>query len=92
MKIRRISASSAQETRNDQFLIRRIHYNQYAVCTAVHQPVLALEAWARRVDIRMADMSQPGYDDHRLVHDLLVQQAALQRELQEIRGRVTALE
>ncbi|GJT37615.1 hypothetical protein Tco_0937480 [Tanacetum coccineum] len=37
MKIRRISASSAQETRNDQFLIRRIHYNQYAVCTAVHQ-------------------------------------------------------
>ncbi|GKA87230.1 hypothetical protein Tco_0808941 [Tanacetum coccineum] len=37
MKIRRISASSAQETRNDQFPIRRIHYNQYAVCTAVHQ-------------------------------------------------------
>ncbi|GJR53930.1 hypothetical protein Tco_1404451 [Tanacetum coccineum] len=35
MKIRRISASSAQETRNDQFPIRRIHYNQYAVCTAV---------------------------------------------------------
>ncbi|GJR53874.1 putative reverse transcriptase domain-containing protein [Tanacetum coccineum] len=31
MKIRRISASSAQETRNDQFPIRRIHYNQYAV-------------------------------------------------------------
>ncbi|GJZ66908.1 hypothetical protein Tco_0630148 [Tanacetum coccineum] len=37
MKIRHISASSTQETRNDQFLIRRIHYNQYAVCTAVHQ-------------------------------------------------------
>ncbi|GJR07816.1 hypothetical protein Tco_0790468 [Tanacetum coccineum] len=37
MKIRRISANSAQETRNDQFPIRRIHYNQYAVCTAVHQ-------------------------------------------------------
>ncbi|GJZ26323.1 hypothetical protein Tco_0570576 [Tanacetum coccineum] len=37
MKIRRISASSAQETRNDQFSIRCIHYNQYAVCTAVHQ-------------------------------------------------------
>ncbi|GKA46757.1 hypothetical protein Tco_0739640 [Tanacetum coccineum] len=37
MKIRRISASSAQETRNDQFSIWRIHYNQYAVCTAVHQ-------------------------------------------------------
>ncbi|GKB29288.1 hypothetical protein Tco_0868689 [Tanacetum coccineum] len=36
MKIRRISASSAQETRNDQFPIWRIHYNQYAVCTVVH--------------------------------------------------------
>ncbi|GKE77145.1 hypothetical protein Tco_1543265 [Tanacetum coccineum] len=36
MKIRRINASSAQEMRNDQFLIWRIHYNQYAVCTAVH--------------------------------------------------------
>ncbi|GJS38673.1 hypothetical protein Tco_0563716 [Tanacetum coccineum] len=29
MKIRHISASSAQETRNDQFPIRRIYYNQY---------------------------------------------------------------
>ncbi|GKB18432.1 hypothetical protein Tco_0852355 [Tanacetum coccineum] len=56
------------------------------------RPVLALEAWAGHVDTRMASMSQAGYDDHRLVHDLLVQQAALQRELQEMRGRVTALE
>ncbi|GJV63130.1 zf-CCHC domain-containing protein, partial [Tanacetum coccineum] len=37
MKIRRISASSALETRNDQFLIWRIHYNQYTICTVVHQ-------------------------------------------------------
>ncbi|GKE77405.1 reverse transcriptase domain-containing protein, partial [Tanacetum coccineum] len=37
IKIRRISASSTQETRNDQFLIRRIHYNQYTVCTAVRR-------------------------------------------------------
>ncbi|GJR09974.1 putative reverse transcriptase domain-containing protein [Tanacetum coccineum] len=37
MKIRRIGASSAQETCNYQFPIWRIHYNQYAVCTAVHQ-------------------------------------------------------
>ncbi|GJS64854.1 putative reverse transcriptase domain-containing protein [Tanacetum coccineum] len=44
------------------------------------------------VDTRMADMSWAGYDDHRLIHDMLVQQAALQRELQEMRGRVTALE
>nr|GEV99905.1 hypothetical protein [Tanacetum cinerariifolium] len=34
MKIRRISVGSAQETRNDQFPIRRITLHQYAVCTA----------------------------------------------------------
>ncbi|GJZ15873.1 hypothetical protein Tco_0551550, partial [Tanacetum coccineum] len=44
------------------------------------------------VDTRMADMSRAGYDDHRLVHDMLVQQVALQRELQEMRGHVTTLE
>nr|GEY19934.1 hypothetical protein [Tanacetum cinerariifolium] len=37
MKIQRISTSSAQETRNDQFLIRRITLHQYVICTAVHQ-------------------------------------------------------
>nr|GEX79662.1 hypothetical protein [Tanacetum cinerariifolium] len=56
------------------------------------RPVLALEAWAGHVDTRMVDMSRAGYDDHRLVYDMLLQQAALQRELQEMRGRVTALE
>ncbi|GJT44620.1 hypothetical protein Tco_0953335 [Tanacetum coccineum] len=59
---------------------------------ALWRLVLAFEAWAERVDTRMAGMSQAGYDDHRLIHDMLVQQAALQRELQEMRGRVTALE
>nr|GEX09754.1 hypothetical protein [Tanacetum cinerariifolium] len=59
---------------------------------ALWRPVLALKAWAGRVDTRMADMSQAGYDDHRLVHDMLLQQTALQRELQEMRGRVTTLE
>ncbi|GJT87481.1 hypothetical protein Tco_1069198, partial [Tanacetum coccineum] len=43
------------------------------------------------VDTQMADMSWAGYDDHRLVYDMLVQQATMQRELQEIRGRITAL-
>nr|GEZ18575.1 hypothetical protein [Tanacetum cinerariifolium] len=33
-----------------------------------------------------------GYDDHRLVHDMLLQQTALQQELQEMRDRVTVLE
>ncbi|GJS17439.1 hypothetical protein Tco_0411911 [Tanacetum coccineum] len=59
---------------------------------ALWRPMLALEAWAGRVDTRLANMSQDRYDDHRLIHDMLVHQAAMQRELQEMRGRVTALE
>nr|GFA18627.1 hypothetical protein [Tanacetum cinerariifolium]GFA22203.1 hypothetical protein [Tanacetum cinerariifolium] len=35
-------------------------------------PVLALEAWTGRVDTRMTDMSWARYDDHRLVHDMLL--------------------
>nr|GEX15229.1 hypothetical protein [Tanacetum cinerariifolium] len=45
-----------------------------------------------RVDTWMTDMSWTGYDDHRLVHDMLLQHTALQREPQEMIGRVTALE
>ncbi|GKF91627.1 hypothetical protein Tco_0275328 [Tanacetum coccineum] len=56
------------------------------------RPVLALEAWAGRVDTRLADMSRDRYDDHRVIHDMLVQQASMQRELQEMRGRVATLE
>ncbi|GJR58999.1 hypothetical protein Tco_1501161 [Tanacetum coccineum] len=56
------------------------------------RPVLALEAWAGHVDTRLADMSWDRYDNNRLIHDMLVQQAVMQRELQEIRDRVTALE
>nr|GEV08508.1 hypothetical protein [Tanacetum cinerariifolium] len=56
------------------------------------RPVLALEAWTRYVDTRMVDMSRARQDNHRLIHDMLVQQTAMQNELQETRGRVTALE
>ncbi|GJX32033.1 hypothetical protein Tco_0241888 [Tanacetum coccineum] len=35
---------------------------------------------------------QARYEDHRLIHDLLVQNAAIQHELQESRHLVTALE
>nr|GEY41654.1 hypothetical protein [Tanacetum cinerariifolium] len=59
---------------------------------ALWRPVLALEAWVGRVDTQVTDMSRAGYDEHRLVHDMLLQQTALQRELQEMRGRVNALE
>nr|GEV97536.1 putative ubiquitin family protein [Tanacetum cinerariifolium] len=47
---------------------------------------------AGHVDTRMVDMSRAGYDDHRLIYDLLVQQVALQRELHETRDRITDLE
>ncbi|GJW68767.1 hypothetical protein Tco_0123191 [Tanacetum coccineum] len=46
----------------------------------------------RHVNTWMADMSRAGNDDHRLIYDMLVQQAALQRELQETRDCVIALE
>ncbi|GJV18134.1 hypothetical protein Tco_1363457 [Tanacetum coccineum] len=59
---------------------------------ALWRQVLALEAWAGHVATRLADMSWARYDDHRLIYDMLVQQAAMQHELQEMRGRVTALE
>ncbi|GJR17148.1 hypothetical protein Tco_0965675 [Tanacetum coccineum] len=53
---------------------------------ALWRPMLALETWAGHVDTRMANMSRAGYDDHRLVHDLLVHQTSLQHELQDMRG------
>ncbi|GJZ85589.1 hypothetical protein Tco_0650928 [Tanacetum coccineum] len=59
---------------------------------ALWRQVLALEAWAGHVATRLEDMSRARYDDHRLIHDMLVQQAAMQHELQEMRGHVTALE
>nr|GEY81075.1 hypothetical protein [Tanacetum cinerariifolium] len=59
---------------------------------ALWRLVLALEAWAERVDTRMTDMAQAGYDNHRLVYDMLIRHTALQRELQGMGGRVTALE
>ncbi|GKA53827.1 hypothetical protein Tco_0747142 [Tanacetum coccineum] len=53
----------------------------------IERPMLALEAWVGHVDTRLVDMSRDRYDDHRLIHDMLVQQDAMQYELQEMRGR-----
>ncbi|GJS20487.1 hypothetical protein Tco_0449119 [Tanacetum coccineum] len=47
---------------------------------------------AGHVDAQRAEMWQARYDDHRLIHDLLVQNTKMQRELQELRDRVTILE
>ncbi|GKE21976.1 hypothetical protein Tco_1433488, partial [Tanacetum coccineum] len=59
---------------------------------ALWRPVLALEAWAGHVDTQLADTSWDRYDDHRLIHDMLVQQAAMRREFQDMKGYVAALE
>ncbi|GJS16064.1 hypothetical protein Tco_0410536 [Tanacetum coccineum] len=58
---------------------------------ALWRPVLALEAWAGHVDARRAEMWHDRYDDHKLIHDMLVQHVAIERELQEMRGRVSTL-
>ncbi|GKA33034.1 hypothetical protein Tco_0719401 [Tanacetum coccineum] len=61
------------------------------ISLTVPSPTLTATIPAGHVDTWMENMSWAGYDDHRLVHDMLVQQAALRRDLQEMRGRVTAL-
>ncbi|GJW73055.1 hypothetical protein Tco_0132425 [Tanacetum coccineum] len=72
--------------------VRDLYTRSGAVRDEIFSPVLSLDAWAGHVNTRLADMSRARYDDHRLIHDMLVQQDAMQLELQEIRGRVTALE
>ncbi|GJZ01337.1 hypothetical protein Tco_0519298 [Tanacetum coccineum] len=89
------SGAVRDEIFSQRYRLRSLEQEQErAVMTfgALWRPVLALETWAGHVDTRMENMSRAGYDDHRLVHDLLVQQTSLQHELQEMRGRVTALE
>nr|GEY38775.1 hypothetical protein [Tanacetum cinerariifolium] len=58
------------------------HEHKRVTFGALWRPVLALEAWVGRIETRMADMLRAEYDDHRQVYDMLLQQAALQRELQ----------
>ncbi|GKC02932.1 hypothetical protein Tco_0994542 [Tanacetum coccineum] len=50
------------------------------------------ESWAGHVDAQRAEMWRAKYNDHRLIHDLLVQNTTMQRELQEMRDRATILE
>ncbi|GKF03382.1 hypothetical protein Tco_0030305, partial [Tanacetum coccineum] len=95
MELHTRSVVVRDEIFSQRYRLRSLEQEQErAVMTfgALWRPVLALETWAGHVDTQMANMSQTGYDDHRLVHNLLVQQNSLQHELQEMRGRVTALE
>nr|GFC37847.1 hypothetical protein [Tanacetum cinerariifolium] len=59
------------------------HEQERATVTfgALWRPVLALEAWARCVDTRRTKMSHARYDDHRLIHDMLVHHTVMQHEL-----------
>nr|GEW46885.1 hypothetical protein [Tanacetum cinerariifolium] len=89
------SGAVNDEIFSQRYLFRSLkHEQERTVVTfrALWRPVLALEAWAGRVDTRMIDMSRTWYNNHILVHDMLLQQATLQRELQEMRGHVTTLE
>ncbi|GKC31808.1 hypothetical protein Tco_1039102 [Tanacetum coccineum] len=89
------SGAVSIEIFSQRYQLRSLEHEQERTAMtfgALWRSVQALEAWAGHVDARMENMSRAGYDDHRLVHDLLVQQAALQRELQEMRRRVIALE
>ncbi|GJZ15413.1 hypothetical protein Tco_0551090 [Tanacetum coccineum] len=55
--------------------------------------VVRYEIFLQRYKFKSLEhMSHDSYDEHRLIHDMLVQQAAMQRKLQEMRGCVTALE
>nr|GEU79679.1 hypothetical protein [Tanacetum cinerariifolium] len=69
---------------SQRYRFRSLEHEQERIAMtfeALWRPVLTLEAWAGRVDTRMTDMSRAGYDDHRLVHDMLLPQTALRREL-----------
>ncbi|GJW13614.1 hypothetical protein Tco_0017747 [Tanacetum coccineum] len=61
--------------------VRELYTRSGAVKDEIFSPMLALKAWVGHVDTRLADMSRARYDDHRLIHDMLVQQAAMQRKL-----------
>ncbi|GJY26275.1 hypothetical protein Tco_0401001 [Tanacetum coccineum] len=89
------SGEVRDEIFSQRYRLRSLEHEQERIVMtfgALWRTVLALEAWAGRVDTRLADTSRDRYDDHRLIRDMLVQHAAMQHELQEKRGRVTALE
>ncbi|GJY85987.1 hypothetical protein Tco_0500013, partial [Tanacetum coccineum] len=89
------SGAVREEILSQRYRLRSLEHEQERTAMmfrALWRPVLALKTWAWHVDSRMENMSREGYDDHRVVHDLLVQQSALQRELHEMSRRVTALE
>nr|GEX23098.1 hypothetical protein [Tanacetum cinerariifolium] len=48
---------------------------------ALWRSMLTLEAYVGHVDTRLTDTSWDRYNDHKLIHDMLVQQATMQREL-----------
>ncbi|GJZ54218.1 hypothetical protein Tco_0609103 [Tanacetum coccineum] len=89
------SRAVREEIHSQRFRLRSLELAQEQVTFTfgtLWRLVLALEAWAGQTDAQRAAMWQARYEDHRLIHDLLVQNAAMQRELQELRDCVTTLE
>ncbi|GJZ98412.1 hypothetical protein Tco_0670865 [Tanacetum coccineum] len=78
------SGEVRDEIFSQRYQLRSLEQEQErAVMTfrALWRPVLPWEIWAGHVNTRMENMSRARYDDHRLVHNLLVQQTSLQHEL-----------
>ncbi|GKG35976.1 hypothetical protein Tco_0443654, partial [Tanacetum coccineum] len=70
------SRAVRDEIFSQRYQLRSLEHEQERTTVtfgALWRLVLALESWAGHVDTRMADMSRAGYDDHILVHDMLVQ-------------------
>ncbi|GKB57107.1 putative reverse transcriptase domain-containing protein [Tanacetum coccineum] len=59
---------------------------------AIWRPVLALESWAGYVETQRAEMWRARYDDHRLIHNFLVQNTMMQHELQEVLRMISEAE
>ncbi|GJZ90623.1 hypothetical protein Tco_0662550 [Tanacetum coccineum] len=78
------SGAVRDEIFSQRYRLRSLEHEQERTAVTFRvlwRPVLALEAWTEHVDTLMTGMSWAGYDDHRLIHDMLVQQTALQHEL-----------
>ncbi|GJS78406.1 hypothetical protein Tco_0728287 [Tanacetum coccineum] len=89
------SRAARDEIFSQRYRLRSLEQEQERATVtfgSIWRPVLALESWAGHVNTHRVEMWQARYDDHRLIHDMLVQHTVMQRELQEMRDRVASLE
>nr|GEW30920.1 RNA-directed DNA polymerase, eukaryota [Tanacetum cinerariifolium] len=80
---------------SQRYMLRSLdqeHERATMTSSAIWRPMLALESWTGHVDAQREEMWHDRYDDHRLIHDFLVQNTMMQREYLELRDHVTILE